>query len=128
MFKALWIAALCLGCVIAAGACTDSMDRNNAGEPCGSNVCTGDTFCCNESCGVCAPNGGACTLEFCGKSVAPPEELVSSADPTDESLVIVPRQCGNTVCTGNTHCCNASCGICVPPRGVCTQQVCSATD
>jgi hypothetical protein len=128
MFKALCIAVLCLGGAIAAGACTDSIRLDNAGERCGSNVCTGDTYCCNDSCGVCAPLGGVCTQQFCGTSVAPPEELVSQPDPSDDSLVIVPRQCGNTVCTGNTHCCNASCGICAPPRGVCSQQVCSPTD
>jgi hypothetical protein len=38
---------------------------DGAGTPCGKNTCTGDTFCCNASCGTCAPRGGACTQQFC---------------------------------------------------------------
>lgn len=33
---------------------------------CGDSVCSAGEFCCNESCGICAPNGGFCTQEFCG--------------------------------------------------------------
>ena len=36
--------------------------------------------------------------------------------------------CGSTTCAGGTVCCNASCGICAPPDGVCTQQVCDPTE
>ncbi len=32
---------------------------------CGPNVCGPDEFCCNESCGICAPIGGSCTFQFC---------------------------------------------------------------
>jgi hypothetical protein len=32
--------------------------------------------------------------------------------------------CGPTVCRHNQECCNESCGICTPPGGVCTSQVC----
>jgi hypothetical protein len=32
--------------------------------------------------------------------------------------------CGSGRCPSGQVCCNASCGICTPPRGVCTQQVC----
>ncbi|NUP10658.1 MAG: hypothetical protein HOW73_31830 [Polyangiaceae bacterium] len=35
------------------------------GEPCGSSVCGAGSFCCNESCGICAPDGGACTQQVC---------------------------------------------------------------
>lgn len=37
-----------------------------SGEPCGDNVCGDGEYCCNESCGICAPIGGVCTQEFCG--------------------------------------------------------------
>ena len=30
-------------------------------------VCGSDEYCCNESCGICAPIGGSCTQEFCGE-------------------------------------------------------------
>ncbi|WP_437683494.1 hypothetical protein [Sorangium sp. So ce131] len=33
--------------------------------PCGKNVCGEGTFCCNSSCGTCAPLGGACTQQYC---------------------------------------------------------------
>ena len=33
---------------------------------CGTTVCGSDEFCCNPSCGICAPIGGSCTQEFCG--------------------------------------------------------------
>ena len=32
--------------------------------------------------------------------------------------------CGDIVCPDGELCCNASCGICTPPGGVCTQQAC----
>jgi hypothetical protein len=33
--------------------------------------------------------------------------------------------CGKVICDKGLECCNASCGICVPPGGACTQQVCN---
>ena len=36
-----------------------------AGEPCGSNVCGDGTYCCNSSCGLCAPAGGFCIQIVC---------------------------------------------------------------
>merc|ERR1712228_107730 len=35
-------------------------------KPCGDSMCHGDDYCCNESCGICAPKGGHCTQQFCG--------------------------------------------------------------
>jgi hypothetical protein len=32
--------------------------------------------------------------------------------------------CGPTTCASGEVCCNASCGICTPPDGFCTQQAC----
>ena len=36
------------------------------GGSCGGNTCKAGQFCCNPSCGICAPKGGACTQQFCG--------------------------------------------------------------
>jgi len=36
-----------------------------AGEPCGNKTCGDGEFCCNKSCSVCAPKGGACDLIAC---------------------------------------------------------------
>lgn len=35
------------------------------GQPCKDKVCGPDQFCCNPSCGICAPKGGACTQQVC---------------------------------------------------------------
>jgi hypothetical protein len=32
--------------------------------------------------------------------------------------------CGAKTCPSGQVCCNASCGICTPPDGACTQQAC----
>lgn len=37
-------------------------------RPCGSNTCGSGTFCCNASCGTCAPLGGACTQQVCASA------------------------------------------------------------
>lgn len=34
-------------------------------QPCGGNTCGPGTFCCNRSCGICAPLGGFCTQQVC---------------------------------------------------------------
>lgn len=36
-----------------------------SGGPCGTNFCGPGTFCCNRSCSICAPFGGACTQQVC---------------------------------------------------------------
>jgi hypothetical protein len=37
----------------------------SAGVPCGQNTCRSWEFCCNESCGICAPRGGVCIQIEC---------------------------------------------------------------
>jgi hypothetical protein len=32
---------------------------------CGSNVCGAGEYCCNASCGICAPEGGGCIQMVC---------------------------------------------------------------
>ncbi len=36
-----------------------------SGGPCGTNYCGKGTYCCNASCGVCAPLGAACLDVYC---------------------------------------------------------------
>lgn len=33
--------------------------------PCGNNFCGNGEYCCNESCGICAPLNGFCTQQAC---------------------------------------------------------------
>jgi hypothetical protein len=41
---------------------------NKAPVRCGENMCGSGEYCCNESCGICAPIGGSCIQQFCGPS------------------------------------------------------------
>lgn len=36
-----------------------------AGQPCNQTTCTPQEFCCNFSCSICAPRGGACIQIIC---------------------------------------------------------------
>lgn len=71
------------------------------GEPCGANTCTDGTYCCNASCGICAPEGAGCTTIAC----------------TD------PVVCNGEVCTEEGAVCCAGCvggeSHCSGPGGVC---------
>lgn len=137
---ALAIAINSIGCIADSKSTSTSEDEIViGGGACGNNVCTGKTFCCNASCGVCAPIGGGCTDVVCETeetTAAPAEEAAAASAEEPASalepipggpIVIQPGACGANTCTGNTHCCNASCGTCVGPGGECTQQICSPT-
>lgn len=145
MIKVLYAVMLCLGAMVIINGCvaenTGAIDEDIiGGGQCGNTVCTGKTFCCNASCSICAPIGGGCTQQVCEATVDDSAHAAPSA--TSGELVSEPngpeygeddpqfglQACGPVTCTGNTHCCNASCGICVPPGGVCTQQFCGPVD
>lgn len=51
----------------------------SSAEACGTSLCKGSEFCCNESCGICAPRGGVCTQRQCGNPPVP-AQCVASAD------------------------------------------------
>ena len=78
---------------------------------------------CGEACNpcLCTASGGTVVPACPGKALATPAE---------DSLIGGGGGgvCGNTVCSRGNHCCNASCSICAPPGGVCTQQICNPTD
>jgi hypothetical protein len=92
------------------------------GQQCGTAVCTGGTYCCNASCSRCVTKGMLCTQEVCDTGTLAPEAPAApeSEDPS------FGQPCGNNVCGSGTFCCNASCGICAPRGGSCTQQVCDS--
>src|SRR5882672_5551074 len=79
------------------------------------------------------PNGtctGSCNGCFCAQRGGTVDNscLAGGAAETtpegvDSASVILHQPCGPNVCTGSSHCCNASCGICAPPGGFCTQQI-----
>ena len=41
------------------------LEPQPGGVRCRENICGPGEYCCNESCGICAPIGGVCTQEFC---------------------------------------------------------------
>ena len=46
------------------------------GSPCGPSRCAVGQFCCNESCGLCAPRGGICLQRQCGSTTSAVTECV----------------------------------------------------
>lgn len=107
----------------------------------GCNTCTcteGGLIACTER--ACLPL--ECTREACGprplapnylcpdgETVAGPGDCVRGDDGRCGWEMITcpdePVQCGSAVCAPGMVCCNASCGICTPPDGFCTQQACT---
>merc|ERR1719361_811295 len=53
------------------------------GDRCGDNVCDEGEYCCNESCGICAPEGGGCTKQFCGPVMRTPRPTQSRMSRTE---------------------------------------------
>lgn len=44
------------------------------GDPCGGKTCGTGEYCCNDSCGTCAPIGAVCTQQFCGATTCGPDD------------------------------------------------------
>ncbi|NIR60461.1 MAG: hypothetical protein GWO02_13580 [Gammaproteobacteria bacterium] len=42
-----------------------SNEPGGVAEPCGDITCGQGSYCCNSSCGICAPDGGACIQIAC---------------------------------------------------------------
>jgi hypothetical protein len=45
--------------------CSCAAPPGSGGAECGKNTCADGQFCCNASCGICAPKGGACIQIAC---------------------------------------------------------------
>merc|ERR1719242_2252493 len=61
-------------CVISDRCMFPICDQPTEGEQCGDNMCEKGEYCCNESCGICAPKGGHCTQQFCIDETPQPTE------------------------------------------------------
>lgn len=77
----------------------------------------------------------ALVLGLVGCDRARPASTSSSAPATigmsrvDDAVAIAGGgTCGTRVCKATQFCCNASCSICAPLGGGCTQQFCSVRD
>lgn len=80
------------------------------GEVCADNVCGSDEFCCNPSCGICAPMGGACIEIAC----APNDQCEHSECNQGSALASGCSDCVTTVCNADSFCCDQGWdGLCV---------------
>jgi hypothetical protein len=90
--------------------------------------CPGGGKCVDDPSDSCDPaNGGA----DCGGICVCIENVLcvlgSHFDSSPQVCACVPDQpatCGGVTCPAGQLCCNASCGICAPPGGVCIQIAC----
>lgn len=97
------LGAFGFGCAASA---TDS-GNGSEGVVADGEALTGLQHGCHVDCPKCHP-GEVCPKYAC--------ILVCPNDKTP---------CGDATCGRDEVCCNASCGICTPPDGVCTQEICS---
>ncbi|MBW2458047.1 MAG: hypothetical protein JRI68_26315 [Deltaproteobacteria bacterium] len=85
---------------------------SHPGEPCGNNVCQPTEFCCNPSCGICAPHGGACIEIACMPECGHDECALGDA------LTANCSPCATDVCAIDPYCCSTSWDqICVQEAG-----------
>lgn len=84
-------------------------------EPCGPVTCTEPrTWCCNASCGLCAPRGGTCTQMVCET----PEQLQQAQ--AEHAWNSKEPRC-TPPCREGYYCCNGLTNTCVPEGYMCTQ-------
>ncbi len=107
------------------GICDDGVCQTPPGEDCGGiRRCGADEFCCNPSCGICAPTGGACIEPACGRACGADGECAPGWICSAIGTCVPGERCGRTTCGDGLTCCNPSCGVCVPPGSACTQEFC----
>jgi hypothetical protein len=88
----------------------DSDESIAGGGPCGTNYCGKGTFCCNASCGVCAPLGGGCLDVVCAVAQQPQDTHSATGvqQPPSEDQFIpkceVPCPSGSYCCFENSCC------------------------
>jgi hypothetical protein len=97
----------------AGGAVATDESTDVLGAPCMSSASCAKGEVCTTEDGVCNPPPG------CRPGMACPAVCYG----TCRSATTGPA-CGPTTCAPGQVCCNRSCGICTPPGGLCTQQVC----
>ncbi len=89
--------------------------------------CPGSGQCVDDPRDSCDPNkGGADCGGLCvcvDKVLCVKGKVWDSTQCTCVAAATGPT-CGKTTCPVDQECCNASCGICTPPGGACTQQAC----
>lgn len=88
--------------------------------------CSGapSVFAQDSTCAIkilCAEGFTALYLNNCKATCVP-----NAAQAPEVVPVSGATPCGDKFCAEGQVCCNASCGICTPPGGFCTMQVCGS--
>jgi hypothetical protein len=91
--------------------CGCEIPTTTGGTPCGSNHCGAGDYCCNESCGICAPFGSACIQIAC-----------------EPALTCEPADCGPALGMANYLCPDGvtvagPTGNCIPQDGACGWEI-----
>jgi hypothetical protein len=95
------------------------------GTQCGANVCGTGAYCCNASCGICAPKGAVCPDVVCEVDTGAGVKTQAKAEPSvDTSIAIGGGACGTNYCGKGYFCCNPGCGVCAPVGGGCPDVMC----
>jgi hypothetical protein len=105
----------------------------------GAMVATSACMSAEEEPGIEAETGAAelAAGQFCGgiAGIPCPEAYTCVDDPHDScdpggggadcgGVCVAEEPCGTVLCGVGQYCCNASCSLCAPEGGFCTQQVC----
>ena len=77
----------------------------DAGQPCGDRRCGAGEYCCNESCGICAPTGGFCIQIAC--------ETAPTTDTCKDPVACFADPCAVSTCdVQGATCASNYCGVC----------------
>ncbi|MBN9166436.1 MAG: hypothetical protein BGO98_07305 [Myxococcales bacterium 68-20] len=118
-----------------ASASTSSTDepRDPNADPCDGTQCPEDQFCDLQSVRCVRAPCPAVPTCISGMNPCAATSCIygSRCESHDGQAACVPMTaegggtpCGRSSCEPGMVCCNASCGICTPPDGACTQQAC----
>jgi len=94
------------------------------GEQCGANVCGIGSYCCNSSCGTCAPKGAGCLDVMCDVSTGVDVTAEAKPEPSASASIGTGGACGGNYCGKGYFCCNPGCGVCAPEGGGCPDVMC----
>jgi hypothetical protein len=120
-------------CTEPGGSCTEQFCEDPAPECAGflGLTCPGEGECVDDPSDDCDPeNGGADCSGLCECNVGPVIDCQpgSTFDDSPSVCACLPatggEPCGDVTCGEGLVCCNASCGICTEPDGVCIQIAC----
>lgn len=140
---ALLLALVAFGCGGGGGSAGDADEpTGTAGGETATEPATSEPSCADLRCGAgehcevvevqcirapcpplpqCVPDPTACAAVRCMSGTRCVEEAGTARCVPEEGGV----PCGSAVCAAGQVCCNASCGICTEPGGVCIQQACT---